>query len=138
MEGVRSTDPSLFEVIYRQKLHSASRFENVEYNIAHILDYVNETASSRNEESSVQLTQYHVKNLEPFVENIERDVIFSILSNQEQQSYVVFESNRKYPVNMFLIRKGEKLVHLLICSNQMIHIQTIDVRFIEGVILHQN
>lgn len=51
---------------------------------------------------------------------------------------MAFESNKKYPVNIFLTKKGDKLVQILIFSNQMIHIETIDVRFIEAVILHQN
>ena len=40
VEQINQSDPSLFEIIFRQKLHSASRFENVEYNIPSILDYV--------------------------------------------------------------------------------------------------
>lgn len=89
-----------------------------------------------------QLTQYHIKNLEPFCNDPEKDVLFKLLSNQVQQNYVVFDKNKKYPVNLFLLRKGSASgqdsghVRLVIFSNQMIHMDTIDVRQISSYILN--
>lgn len=80
MEQMKESDPSIFEVIYQQKLLSASRFENVDYNISDILDFVGGQGDSRGAAES-QLTQYHTKNLEPFVQRVESDVIYCILSS---------------------------------------------------------
>ena len=83
VDQIKQQDPSLFEIIFRQKLHSASRFENVEYNIPSILEYVGGDYKNANRPFADKLTQYHIKNLQPFVDNIDSDVVFGVMSNLE-------------------------------------------------------
>ena len=39
MDALKKNDLSMFEVLYQQKLHSASKFENVSFNIPNIIDF---------------------------------------------------------------------------------------------------
>jgi len=42
MKSLENEDLSVFEVIYQQRLHSATQFENVQYNISNIINFVDE------------------------------------------------------------------------------------------------
>ena len=40
LQKLKDQQPSMFEIIYQQRVQSAAQFENVQYNISDILQFV--------------------------------------------------------------------------------------------------
>jgi hypothetical protein len=79
-----------------------------------------------------------LKQLEPYLMTNEAKIAFSHVNSADQQCYIVFDKKEKHPVNLFLVTDSQNKKHeILIFSNQMMHIVSIDLNQIECFIVNQ-
>ena len=74
-----------------------------------------------------------------------RDILYAITNDAESQSYYIYNKLEKHPVNLFILNTclnesedSATSCKLLIMSNQMTLIETVDLRDIEAFVTHED
>lgn len=74
----------------------------------------------------------------PFLPSKEARIVFHHINSVDQQCYIAFDKKEKHPINLFMVDDPKSQKHeILIFSNQMMHIVSIDLKQIECFISNQ-
>lgn len=123
---------SVIQLLLEQRVLNHGRLKNVEFQVPEILEYLEA-------ENQRPLSDFYEMNLTPFIQNDESKVLFSIINTKENQNYLIFDKKEKHPINLFLLEDNiNKKQELLMFSNQMLYIVSIDLKQIEAFIIKQD
>ena len=122
---------STIEVLYQRKALNNSRFRNAETSVPEILQYLDAAQAP-------QIPPQVVKQIEAYLHSKSARIVFNHINSADQQCYIVFDKKEKHPVNLFMVDDPASNKHeVLIFSNKMMHIVSIDLKQIESFISNQ-
>lgn len=125
---IQQQQPTLLEKIYQQRVHSAAQFENIQYNISDIIEFVSANKKGEVDQEALYPLDVYVSSPEYIKLNIQNGPDFIVVDNQE-----------KYTVNLYIVKnRNSDQIYQLIVQDQKNHslIDVIDVRLIEAFVLH--